>query len=475
MKIKNWKSQVLALMGTSLLLFSKGNAQEKGILFGNYANWEAVKKDALKNNKPVFLDVYATWCGPCRWMDKEVYPNDAVAEFFNREFLNVKVQLDSLTWDAPEIKQWYASGAEIKKEYKIKAFPTLLFLSPKGELYRKVEGMRDPESLIKEAKDALNPKSQYSTLLSSYEGGKFEPGFVRDLIRLARELGEKVRARQIAQKYISSLKPNEMLELENIWCLYENTKTSKDRGFAFFSQNLNAVEKVEPKMTKDIIGNLLLGIVNAEAIRPYAQDKEGKANWEIIHAKLKNYGEIGQSALAWREPYIRFEDEVIPYMEENPAWEKVRKKVVDYRFDRKQTLILFKSVLMHYHKLVMTKKLLNTKDLILASDFYFAQKDADLRAGLGEHIGNYLAWIAFWRVDKSNIEGLNLALKWSERSMTDEPQNGGYMDTYANLLHKLGRTSDAVVWAEKAHKLSPEDTEIKENYEKIKNGVKTWK
>lgn len=47
-------------------------------------------------------------------------------------------------------------------------------------------------------------------------------------------------------------------------------------------------------------------------------------------------------------------------------------------------------------------------------------------------------------------------------------------DTYANLLYKLGRNENALEWQEKVVTSSGGDLEIKRNYEKMKNGLKTW-
>lgn len=68
------------------------------------------------------------------------------------------------------------------------------------------------------------------------------------------------------------------------------------------------------------------------------------------------------------------------------------------------------------------------------------------------------------------------ALNWSKRSFQNKP-NPMFMDTYANILHKLGRTAEAIQWEEKAVQLTGEG-EDKKGYiatiEKMKKGEKTW-
>src|SRR5438067_13135693 len=50
---------------------------------------------AAKLNRPVLLDVGATWCGFCSTMDKESYTNPELAEFINANFVPIKVDFDA--------------------------------------------------------------------------------------------------------------------------------------------------------------------------------------------------------------------------------------------------------------------------------------------------------------------------------------------------------------------------------------------
>jgi hypothetical protein len=50
-----------------------------------------------------------------------------------------------------------------------------------------------------------------------------------------------------------------------------------------------------------------------------------------------------------------------------------------------------------------------------------------------------------------------------------------YMDTYANILYKLGRINEALIWEKKAVNGNPYDDQIKNNYQKMQNGERTWK
>ncbi len=85
-------------------------------------------KQSAKENKPVFVDFYATWCGPCKLMDKKVFTDAKFAAYLNDNFISYKVDAD----------QWH--GIQLTAEYDVKAIPTLLFLDSNGNVLSRKNG-----------------------------------------------------------------------------------------------------------------------------------------------------------------------------------------------------------------------------------------------------------------------------------------------------------------------------------------------
>ena len=104
----------------ALLAFSFVSAQEAGIRFFKGTFAEALA-EAQRQNKPLFVDFYATWCVPCKKMEKTIFTQPEVGKFFNEKFVNL--QMDA---EAPE-------NVEIAKKYKVEAFPTLGIIAPDGK------------------------------------------------------------------------------------------------------------------------------------------------------------------------------------------------------------------------------------------------------------------------------------------------------------------------------------------------------
>jgi len=114
--------------------------------------WTDVLAQAKKENKIIFLDAFATWCGPCKQMDAETYTNQAVADYFNANFVNVKYDMEK------------GEGAMLADRYYVSAYPNLVFINPEGVMLHKGVGFLAANDFLKLAKAAKNPETQYYTL-----------------------------------------------------------------------------------------------------------------------------------------------------------------------------------------------------------------------------------------------------------------------------------------------------------------------
>src|SRR5690606_20628184 len=99
-------------------------------------SWEELLKMAQMEDKPVFVDAYAVWCGPCKRMASEVFTQESVGDFFNKNFINAKIDMEK------------GEGPTIGSKYGVTAYPTLLFISPEGELMHKAIGYQTADRLI---------------------------------------------------------------------------------------------------------------------------------------------------------------------------------------------------------------------------------------------------------------------------------------------------------------------------------------
>lgn len=128
-----------------VLATSTTYAQEEGIKFFN-GSWNELKEKAKKENKPFFVDIYAVWCGPCKWMSKNTFTNRQVGDYANQNYIAYKLDGEK------------GEGPTVAREYKLEAYPTILFFNPEGKLVGKQVGAQDPESFISTMKKYKDKK-----------------------------------------------------------------------------------------------------------------------------------------------------------------------------------------------------------------------------------------------------------------------------------------------------------------------------
>ena len=122
---------------TVLLLFTISfvYSQNEGINFSNINLEEALKK-AESENKMIFIDAYASWCGPCKMMDKTIFKDIDVGDFYNENFINLKIDMEK------------GEGPKLKGKFGVTAYPTLLFVDYEGTIIKKAIGYHKKDSFI---------------------------------------------------------------------------------------------------------------------------------------------------------------------------------------------------------------------------------------------------------------------------------------------------------------------------------------
>ncbi|MBB4079567.1 thiol-disulfide isomerase/thioredoxin [Lewinella aquimaris] len=120
-------------------------------------SWPEALARAEAEDKLIFVDAYAEWCGPCKMMTANVFPDPEVGAYFNANFINVKFDMEK-----PE-------SEEFREVHYAKAFPTLLFIDAKNEVVHRLVGARQSPQLLRDAAAALAQVDDVDKLKSAYE------------------------------------------------------------------------------------------------------------------------------------------------------------------------------------------------------------------------------------------------------------------------------------------------------------------
>lgn len=158
--------KMLCLM---LLISCSTFCQAQGIDFVT-TSWEEALQNAEKNGKQVFLYVRATSCRYCRQMEKEVLVNPDVIDYYNRNFMSYKIDVED-----------GGPGEALAKRYGIVAYPTYLFLSKSGQKLHQSSGTKPAADFIRDGRNASDPNTALFPMLGRYEKGERAPELLFNL------------------------------------------------------------------------------------------------------------------------------------------------------------------------------------------------------------------------------------------------------------------------------------------------------
>ena len=225
---------VFVLLFINSFAYSK---EEKGIQFFK-GTWKELLAEAKKENKPIFLDIYTTWCRPCKILDKDVFPNEKVGEFYNKNFVNYKLDAEK------------DEGIEIAKKYGVAQYPTLIYLDNKLEA-TVVEGtISNGDDLISQGEKILvkiSNDKQLSEFAEVYKSKKYDRDFI---LKYAKKLlDNNLPTQDVLDTYLSQIPENEWNSLKNLQvigsCISSFTSKSYNALFKNFVSLINTREQEE--------------------------------------------------------------------------------------------------------------------------------------------------------------------------------------------------------------------------------------
>jgi len=98
-------------------------------------SFESGMLKASSEGKLLFVEFYADWCTPCKWMDKTTYQDSEVITKLNQDFVALKLDIET------------DHGDELKKEYSVRMLPTILIFNSEGKMLDRIEKTLSAESM----------------------------------------------------------------------------------------------------------------------------------------------------------------------------------------------------------------------------------------------------------------------------------------------------------------------------------------
>ena len=91
---------------------------------------EEAKEKATAENKKIFIDVFTTWCGPCKVIDRDVFKAKEIGDRMNPDYISIKIDAEN-----------HPDNLKVRA-YGIPGYPTMLIIDGNGiELQRIIGSM----------------------------------------------------------------------------------------------------------------------------------------------------------------------------------------------------------------------------------------------------------------------------------------------------------------------------------------------
>lgn len=265
--------------------------------------------------------------------------------------------------------------------------------------------------------DTSNPDRYYAAWLQEYKKGRKDSAFLYDLAMMAGRANDKVHSKEVSNDYITRIKAP--LLKNNLEFINQFTSGSSSTGFNLF---LNYPGRIDSILGERTSANKIMYIVFNESIDPLLKKGSTEPNWDSLEKIIvKKYGDPAEEVLL-----------------------------------RAKTLYYYNAN--DWNKFVAT------------ADRYFSKYISRVA---GFEVNN-MAFRVFQNVNDKKM--LASALSWSKYTLETEV-NHNNLDTYANILYKLGRKDEAISAEEKALNLAPNRAkgEVQVILDKMKKGESTWK
>ena len=364
------KKTLLVFIIIITMTLSEGFSQSRGIRF-NDKPWSEIVATAKRENKFIFLDGYASWCGPCKWIATNIFTNDSVGDYYNKTFICASIDMEK------------GDGIKLKETYDIRAYPTLLFITPEGKvMHKRVGAAQKIQDYLDMGEIALSPEHCYTACVEKYKSGLRTPEFIYEY----------------CQRLSDAYTPvNEVLQ--NYFQLQSSENFSN-------RVNWNIIRKFVNEMDSPTFSYLLKH--RDEFAKSYTKDSvDSKISDVFLNALVR----VTRSAQMTDDSYLA-----------------VKKKIKETGYPGADKVCIT-SDLMLYQMRGDKEKFLN-----LAYDNVEKYFNDDYNL-----LNNFA-----WNISELSNENkyLNKAMTWAKRSINlkNEPFNN---DTYARLLFKAGKKEEA--------------------------------
>ena len=257
------KTVLLFLVIFSISLYS----QEKGIRFSKDSLLSEALARSKKEGKLVFIDCYTSWCGPCKYLAKEIFPQEEVGNYYNSHFINLSFDMEK------------GEGIKIRTKYAVQAFPTLLFINAEGETVHVGVGAIDANALIELGKTAMDDTRNLLSISKKMKAGDKS---VQTLLLYLKNNNYAADKEALVNNYFKTATDEDKLS-KDAWDLFQNYINDIDNDqFQYFLKHRSGYEQKFGK--KEVDNKIISGFASYQ--QKYRADPQKAASVKSIDPVL---------------------------------------------------------------------------------------------------------------------------------------------------------------------------------------------
>ncbi|PWK24480.1 thioredoxin [Arcicella aurantiaca] len=402
----------------------------QGIIF-RQDDWQNVLMQAKAQKKLIFVDIYTTWCGPCKEMDKKTFTESSVGDKFNARFINYKVDAEK------------GFGINLAKRYNVTSYPTCLFVDATENLMYKQEGLLRAPDLLKEADMVLNNQANAKprwALEKLYNEGRRDSEFLSEFIAVNSLY--TIDNTNLVEEYVKSLTPIQYSSDKTLRIIVNNGFKIDGKAFELllkfrekaeslfeggvekvnraFSQSINEVFDVALKTKNQAMFDKALA-ANLKAL-PNTADRVNDKNKLAFYLAMKDVNKFSEAAEQYLDQYVMF---------------------VQVESIRKQDLWEYEKIMQNYK--------LGIRDSVGAGAALYQNLKKNAKYTMARLTANELNEVVKAFYDQVDDKAkLKKAVEWAKRSLELVETPDSY-HSYAQLMLKLGDKQMALDIEQKAY------------------------
>lgn len=236
-------SMIVSLMLCASMMFAQGiNFEPDGTTLA------AAAAKAKKENKLVFVDCYTQWCGPCKKMARDIFPDAKVGEYMNPRFVNLKIDMEAK----------YAEG--LSKEWQVTAYPTFIIFNADGKEIGRFMGGSDADGFIRRVEEKSAVDAAANSLEERWNNGERGDAFLKEYLASLTATYKRDDADMVAETLLNGKEEtfSNDKELADIFMKHVNNPFAS--SFIYTAQHPEALQAtvgeraVEMKI-KSVLGN----------------------------------------------------------------------------------------------------------------------------------------------------------------------------------------------------------------------------